>query len=149
MFKCVYVSVGVYGYVMNRVYLPTLGLRQQQCIRWVQTLLASASCVIIHQVAPCSWLCGFSLPSFSIVRLTLQVTINVRKNIKWRRNYSNLSAEIIGVDTCQPWKWFLSKLKYLEIFLKFQIMQIPFSEMPQHGGFNCRLTRNVWRNTGA
>lgn len=59
MFKCVYVSVGVYGYVMNRVYLPTLGLRQQQCIRWVQTLLASASCVIIHQVTPCSWLCGF------------------------------------------------------------------------------------------
>lgn len=46
--------------------------------------------------------------------------------MKWRRNYSNLSTEIIGVDTCQQWKQFLSKLKYLEIFLKFQIMQIPF-----------------------
>ena len=56
----------------------------------------------------------------------LQPTINVPKNTKWRRNYSNSSAKIIGVDTCQQWKPFLSKLKYLEIFLKFQIMQISF-----------------------
>lgn len=65
-------------------------------------------------------------PSLSFYCFTLQLTINVRKNMKWRRNYSNLSTEIIGVDTCQQWKQFLSKLKYLEIFLKFQIMQIPF-----------------------
>ena len=137
---------GVYGYVMNTVNLPTLASGYSNVSGGFR--LASASCVITHKVTPCSWLCSFSLPFFSIARLTLQVTINARKNIKWRRNYSNLSAEIIGVDTCQPWKWFLSKLKYLEIFLKFQIMQIPFSEMPQHGGFNCRLTRNVSRNTG-
>lgn len=60
--------------------------------------------------------------------------------MKWRRNYSNLSTEIIGVDTCQRCKQFLSKLKYLEIFLKFQIMQIPFSGMLQLCGFNCRIT---------
>lgn len=65
--------------------------------------------------------------------------------MKWRRNYSNLSTEIIGVDTCQQWKQFLSKLKYLEIFLKFQIMQIPFSGMLQHLGFNCRVTSSMTR----
>ena len=37
----------------------------------------------------------------------LQPTINVPKNTKWRKNYSNSSAEIIGVDTCQQWKPFL------------------------------------------
>lgn len=40
-------------------------------------------------------------PSPSLYCFTLQLTINVRKNMKWRRNYSNLSTEIIGVDTCQ------------------------------------------------
>ena len=82
----------------------------------------------------------YSLSPFSIAS-SLQLTINVRKNMKWRRNYSNLSAEIIGVDTCQQWKQFLSKLKYLEIFLKFQIMQIPFSRMLPHGDFNCWITQ--------
>ena len=71
----------------------------------------------------------------------LQPTINVPKNTKWRRNYSNSSAEIIGVDTCQQWKPFLSKLKYLEIFLKFQIMQIPFPapllDHPKRHTYSC------------
>lgn len=70
---------------------------------------------------------GFIPPSL-LQCLPLQLTINVAKNTKRRGNYSNSSTEIIGVDTCQQWEHFLSKLKYLEIFLKFQIMQIPFPE---------------------
>lgn len=41
------------------------------------------------------------VPLGSFQHLPLQLTINVPENMKWSRNYSNLSAEIIGVDTCQ------------------------------------------------
>lgn len=72
--------------------------------------------------------------------LTLQLTINVRENMKWRRNYSNLSTEIIGVGTCQPWKQFLSKFKYVEIFLNFKLCKSPF-RWCRSTGFNCRINR--------
>lgn len=77
--------------------------------------------------------------------LTLQLTITVQKNTKWRRNYSNLSTEIIGVDTCHPWKQFLSKLKCLEIFLNFKLCKSPFSLIWQRHGFNCRLPSGLRR----
>ena len=73
---------------------------------------------------------GFALPSSSVAS-SLHLTINVPKNTEWRRNCSNSSTEIIGVDTCQQWKQFLSKLRYLEIFLEFQIMQILFPALRQ------------------
>lgn len=77
--------------------------------------------------------CRPASPTPSPQRLTLQLTFNVRKNMKWRRNYSNLSTEITGVDTCRLWKRSPSKLKYLEISLNITLCKPPFPRCPSTG----------------